>query len=52
MVCDLGGTILQIRPNSTFFSFDLPKFVRGWHKSWFYVEGLGDDLSAFVNEPP
>ena len=42
VVCDLRGAIPQLRPNSTFFSFDLPKSVREWHKSWFYVEGLGD----------
>ena len=51
-VCKFGGAILQLHPNSTFFSFDLPKSVRGWHKSWFYVEGLSDNLPAFGNEPP
>lgn len=28
-VCNLGGAILQLHPNSMFFCFNLPKFVRG-----------------------
>lgn len=43
---------MHLHPNSKFFTTDLPKSVWEWHKSWFYVQGLGDDLPAFVNEPP
>lgn len=52
IVCDLGGASLQLCPNTKFFAVDLPKSVYEWHKYWFYVSRLGDNLHAYVNEPP
>lgn len=51
-VRDLGGMSIQLRPSNQFFPVELPRSMGSWHKNWFYVSGLIDNLPVFYKSSP